>query len=93
MILRRTKRDPSAALNELTRDLSRIRADLDNVRSAFTVRGREALREAGERVGDSTRRAGQGAGEYVREHPGMSSGIAVGIIGLLALLLYATMRR
>lgn len=89
MILRRsTKSNPQAALNELTRDLGRIRSDLDNVRAALTHQGQVAMRDVGQRVSDSANRARKNTGEYVREHPGMTSGLAVGLVALLGVLLY-----
>lgn len=83
MIMRRAESDPATAISQLTRDMARIRTDLDNIRTALSSRGRRVWRDTREQVGTTTGRAMQESGTYVREHPGVTAGITLGIVALV----------
>lgn len=95
MIIRRAETDPSTAIQELTRDIARLRSDLDNVRSALTNRGRRMLHDARGQL-DTTTRAARSATGYLRQHPGAGAGILIGVAAVavgVALAVSQTRRR
>ena len=88
-MLRRAETSPSAAIDELTRDIARIRGDLDDMRQAVSTRSRHLVRDTGERLSQTAHRTAQDTRRFVRRHPGTSTGIGLGVLAVLAGLLWS----
>jgi len=82
-MLRRAETDPSAAVDQLTRDIARLRSDMDNIRSAAGYRGRQWAQGTRQQLSDTTNRAYENTSRFVRRHPGASTGIGVGALALV----------
>lgn len=96
MITRRAETDPSTAIQQLMRDVARLRSDLDNVRSALASRGRRMLVDARGQLDTTTTRAARSATTYLQRHPATGVGIAVGVTAValgLALAISQARRR
>ena len=90
-MLRRAETDPSAAVDQLTRDIARIRSDLDSMRSAVSHSGREWVDDARDRLGDTTGRAYKTTRRFVRGHPGATTGIGVGLLAIITGVLFSVL--
>ncbi len=91
MLLHRSPKSPNEAIDTLTRDLGRIRADLNEVRNALSYRSRTMLYDASGRMSEQANEAARHTSKFVRERPGTSTGIGIGVLALIGAVVYGLM--